>query len=565
MHTLARLTLILSLTAIAVGVAASAAGAQARPNVVLVLTDDQRWDQLAQMPNVQRELVGRGVTFTNSFAVNPLCCPSRATILTGRYSHSTRVYRNQPPYGGATSFDDSSTIGTWLQAAGFRTAYIGKYLNGYWLNWVPPGWNRWIGFGGGYFRYSLSVDGLVVPHGTEEASYSTDVLAREAQFFASSGTHPFFLVLGPYAPHSPATPAPRHAGAFAEHERAPAPSFDEEDVTDKPRWVRSLPRLAGPAGAAAHERKMLASLLAVDDAVGALVDSLAAAGQLENTVFLFTSDNGLLLGEHRLVNQKVAPYEESIRVPLVVRHDALGLRPRREDRLVGNVDVAPTIAELAGAAAQEVEGRSLVPILRPEAGVRPAWRRSLLVEHLQARSGTGSNVPTYCAVRRPAWKYVVYSTREEELYDLAADPHELVNRARDPLARQTLFSLRSEVKRLCDPPPPGFGLKWLCTLEGTRGVSLLRGTAHDDRICGRRGAERIEGRRGADALVGGGGPDIIAGGLGRDRIEAGSGADLVLVRDGEPDRIVCGPGRDRVVADGLDVVARDCERVARIR
>ena len=562
---MARLLPLLCLAALLVAATASPAAAQARPNVVLVLTDDQRWDQLAQMPNVRRELVAHGVTFTQAFAVNPLCCPSRATILTGRYSHSTRVYRNQSPYGGAASFDDSSTLGTWLQAAGYRTAYLGKYLNGYWLSWVPPGWDRWIGYGGGYFDYSVSVDGLVFRFGSDDASYSTDVLAREATAFASAGPGPFFLLLAPYAPHSPATPAPRHADAFAGHERTPAPSYDEEDVSDKPAWVRSLPPLEGRTGAITRERKMLASLIAVDDAVGALAAVLKQRGELSNTVFLFTSDNGLLLGEHRLVNQKVAPYEESIRVPLVVRYDALGTGPRANARLVGNVDLAPTVAELAGVRAPGVEGKSLVPLLASPPAAPVAWRRSLLIEHLQARSRTGSTVPTYCAVRRPGWKYVVYATREEELYDLRADPYELTNLASDRTRRSLLFSLRSEVKRLCAPPPPSFGLGWLCTLEGGSGVALLRGTPYDDRICGRGAREWIEGRRGADALLGGGGSDTISGGPGRDTVEAGPGADLVLVRDGEPDRVSCGPGRDRAVVDRLDAVSGDCERVARPR
>jgi Domain of unknown function (DUF4976)/RTX calcium-binding nonapeptide repeat (4 copies) len=258
----------------------------------------------------------------------------------------------------------------------------------------------------------------------------------------------------------------------------------------------------------------------------------------------------------------VAAYEESIRIPLVVRYDALGEPPRREPRLAGNVDIAPMLAELAGLSVPDLEGASLVPLLaEPAEPVR--WRRSLLVEHMQARSGTGSNVPTYCAVRRPGWKYVLYATREEELYDLASDPHELENLARDPARRAVLFSLRSEVKRLCSPPPPGMTLGWLCTLEGAPGTARLRGTAHDDRVCGRGHAEEILGLAGADRLTGAGGSDILSGGPGRDVVEAGAGADLLLLRDGEPDVARCGPGRDRVRADRRDSIARDCERVAR--
>ena len=557
MRILAAIFLALSSAAAPVGDAQAAP--PERPNIVLVLTDDQRWDQLKSMPNVQRHLVARGVTFTNAFAVNPLCCPSRATILTGLYSHSTRVYRNQRPYGGAASFDDSSTLGTWLQAAGYRTAYIGKYLNGYWLDEVPPGWTRWVGYGGGYGRYQLNVDGFVASFGDDEASYSTDVLARDAVAFATGGDQPFFLLLAPFAPHSPATPAPRHHGAFADFERALPPSFDEEDVSDKPAAMRARAPLGAAASLRGHERKMLESLLSVDDAVGGLVAALAERGELTNTVFAFTSDNGLLLGEHRVVG-KVVPYEESIRVPLVVRYDALGMRPRREPRLVGNVDLAPTFAELARVTPPRVEGKSLVPLLPGPAGPIP-WRRSLLVEHMQARSRTGAEVPTYCAVRRPSWKYIVYATREEELYDLDADPYELENVAAAPERRELLFSFRSEVRRLCSPPPPGFRLDWLCTREGAEGVFLLQGTSHADRICGRGDGETILGRAGDDSLLAGGGADRVIAGAGRDSVVAGAGADVVDVWDGERDRIFCGPGRDRVRADRLDLVARDCERV----
>src|SRR3712207_6432541 len=165
---------------------AAPAAAPAAPNVVLILTDDQRWDTLWAMPTVQRELVGRGVTFQNAFAVNPLCCPSRASFLTGRYSHSNGVYSNVPPYGGVSWFDHTSTIATSLAAAGYRTAYIGKYLNGYLADFVPPGWHRWVANAGGFFGYGLNVDGFSVRYGLEEAAYSTDVFANEAVSFIQS-------------------------------------------------------------------------------------------------------------------------------------------------------------------------------------------------------------------------------------------------------------------------------------------------------------------------------------------------------------------------------------------
>ncbi|MDQ3866658.1 MAG: sulfatase-like hydrolase/transferase, partial [Actinomycetota bacterium] len=511
MHRLRSPAHVLAVLAALLGVATAPAAA-ARPNLVLILTDDQRWDTLAAMPTVERELVARGVTFMNAFAVNPLCCPSRASFLTGRYSHSTGVYDNRAPHGGASSFDDSSTLATWLASAGYRTAYVGKYLNGYRYRVVPRGWDRWFGFNGGFFDYWLSVDGIATFFGESAESYSTDVLTHEAISFIETTGDPFFLVYAPYAPHAPATPAPRHEGAFA---RVPAwrpPSYDELDVADKPGWLRGWPRLTDKDQAAgdALRRRQLASLVAVDEGVSAILASLRRSGRLENTVVVFASDNGLLWGEHRQWNWKVSAFEESIRIPLVVRYDALSSGGRRASRLVANIDVAPTLAELAGTAAPGAEGVSLVPLLsNPPAIPRRLRRRFLLVEHLRGRNHGTAEIPSYCAVRGTRFKYVVYSTREEELYDLAADRFELENRARDPGLRSTLFALRREVKRRCDPPPPGFGLGWLCTLEPGGAGRVLVGTKGMDTICGGPRADRIRARAGDDVVRAGGGADVV--------------------------------------------------------
>ncbi len=220
--------------------AAPAAEPDERPSILLVLTDDQRWDTLGVMPTVQRELVGRGVTFTEAVAVNPLCCPSRATILTGQYSHTTGVYSNLPPYGGSQWFDDDSTIATWLHDAGYRTGYVGKYLNEYGGSWAPPGldrwftppgWDVWLGYGGGYHAYEVMVGGLLGRAGTSISDYSTDVFTNEAvSFVRSTGDEPFFLVYAPYAPHRPATPAPRHAGTYASLDPWRPPAWNEKNV-----------------------------------------------------------------------------------------------------------------------------------------------------------------------------------------------------------------------------------------------------------------------------------------------------------------------------------------------
>lgn len=423
------------------------------PNIVLILTDDQRWDTLWAMPTVQSELVAHGTSFSNAFVVNPLCCPSRASILTGRYSHSTDVYANVPPHGGFTSFQDASTLATWLDRAGYETAMIGKYLNGYPEPYVPPGWDYWSAFsmpnrsGGEYFDYQLTTNGVLFSYGSEEIDYSTDVLAGQAESFVRDATDPFFLWFGPYAPHPPATPAPRHLEAFPDLETYRPPSYDEADVSDKPAWVQAL-RPWGPEKEARIDglRAMqLRSLLAVDDAVGRILGALAETGRLSNTLILFTSDNGTHWGEHR-VKGKNAPYEESIRVPFVVRFDPLLSEPRSDAHLVTNIDIAPTFAELAGFSPPGIEGKSLVPLL---ASTETAWRTGFLVEHMN-----GNGIPGYCEVRAEGYSYVEYDTGEKELYDLALDPYQLDNRAADPSYAPKVNALSRRLRKLCDPPPP---------------------------------------------------------------------------------------------------------------
>ena len=528
--------------------ALTASAQAARPNVVLIVTDDQRWDTLSAMPTVQSELVGKGVTFSNAFVVNPLCCPSRASILTGRYSHSTGVYRN----GDLKRFDDSSTLATWLRGAGYRTAFLGKYLNTYRGSYVPPGWLRWRAFtpanAVNFFDYQLNVDGAISMFGSAPEDYSTDVLAARAETFIRSSSKPFFLVLAPFAPHRPATPAPRHSAAFPGLEPWRPASYDEADVSDKPGYIGSSGPVADPSALDDFRRSQLQSLLAVDEAVGRALEALEDTGRLENTVIVYTSDNGFLWGEHRLTG-KQAPYEESIRVPFVVRYDAEIGAPRTDGRLVANIDIAPTITDLAGISRGGVNGRSLRPLWR---GAPVSWRRQLLVE--SARTGPNPLVPGYCAVRGRKYAYVAYETREEELYDLATDPGQLQNRVREPGLRGQRERFRSLVLSLCNPTPPGVSLNWICTKTGTPGPDVLRGGAGLDALCARAGR---------DTLLAGRGNDRLTGGPGRDRMFGGPGNDLVFARDRTVDAIACGHGRDRVIADARDVVEADCEWVSR--
>lgn len=430
-----------------------------RPSLILVLTDDQRWNTLWAMPTVRRSLKRQGVGFRNSFVVNPHCCPSRATILTGRYSHSTGVYTNEDEFhGGFANFDDDSTIATWLDDAGYRTALLGKYLNGYSpvdSDYIPPGWDRWLAFAtrargaGKYYDYMLSDDGKPVYLGRHPEDYSTDVLAREAVDFICETEGPLFLVYAPYAPHGPAIPAPRHRDEFNDLRLEIPPSYDESDVSDKPRWVRKLPR----AGPYRSHRDYLRTLLGVDEALGDILEALGETRRLHNTLIVFASDNGFMWGEHRH-RFKLAPYEESIRVPFVIRFDRLIEEPHIDRRLVLNLDVAPTLADAAGVPAPGVEGKSLLPLLTGDA---KGWRDHFLIEHLHVASPTARDVvPTYCAVRTRRELYVAYRTGEEELYDLRSDPYQLHNRSDDRSRQSKLQELRRLLRRSCRPPPPGY-------------------------------------------------------------------------------------------------------------
>src|SRR5215210_963118 len=335
------------------------------PTIVIVLTDDQRWDSLWAMPTVQAQLVDRGMTFTNAFVSNPLCCPSRTTLLTGKYSHTTGVWTNEPPLGGFPAFDDSATLATWLSAAGYRTGFFGKYLNAYSGTYIPPGWDRWFAFARGYFDYDVNDDGLVRRFGSDEADYSTDVTSDKAVSFIEETSGPLFIHFSPFAPHVAGRwdsktgwypiPAARHADLFPDLAPWRPPSFNEDDVFDKPPWIQQLtltPTLIQRLDVLL--RKQLQSLQAVDEGVERILAALEATGRLDNTVVVFMSDNGFSLGEHRWVTKSL-PYEESIRVPLVIRYDPLTSPGSASDELVANVDLAQTLAELAGVEAPGAE------------------------------------------------------------------------------------------------------------------------------------------------------------------------------------------------------------------
>jgi arylsulfatase A-like enzyme len=442
------------------GAGEEAEAQRARPNILLVLTDDQRWDTMWAMPSVRHRIGGKGVTFRNGFVVNSLCCPSRASLLSGDYSHTTGVYTNRPPTGGYEVFDDEETLPVWLDRGGYRTAFVGKYLNGYGrldIGYIPPGWDRWIAFAGSrartvYYDYWLSVNGTKERFGKAPKAYSTDVYTDYAARFVKRSKDPFFLLYAPSAPHRPARPAPRHLDSIKKIPRHRPPNFDEVDVSDKPAWVRSISPLSREAKAEIRttRKNQLRSLLAVDEGIHRLMDILERQNELENTLVIFTSDNGLLWGEHRWRTKQVA-YEEAIRVPLLIRSPEGVIKDAESESFALNIDLAPTIADYADVSHPSTDGTSIRPLLlNPESQVRS----SFLIEHLQEPKQ--DKPPTYCAVRNENFAYVAYETGEEELYDMRIDPFQRENYAENNNYRFALRNMRDLMRAQCSPPPPGF-------------------------------------------------------------------------------------------------------------
>lgn len=444
---------------------AAAEAERSRPNFVVVMTDDQALDTMRAMPFTRRALGGKGVVFQNAIASFPLCCPSRATFLTGRYAHNHGVIDNHPPEGGYAQLDKRRTLPVWLQRSGYETAFVGKYLNGYGTpenggeTDVPPGWTEWLALppkgDKRSYEYDLNENGELVRYGSDEKDYKTDVLARKAAGFirrASEGERPFFLWVATPAPHTdkqlpPSAPrnpepAPRHLGRFEDVKAPRPPSFDEADVADKPRHVRSLPRI-GPGRRSELDRtyvSQLETMLAVDDLVGRAIGALRRRGMLANTLVVFTSDNGYLRGQHRIDSGKAKLYEEAIRVPLLVRGPGLPAG-RRIAEPVANIDLAPTILDLAGVrAGVEVDGRSLVAAARGTAS-----SRDVLLEVFERK------VDQFVGLRTPRFAYAERDGARDELYDLRADPHQLDNLIADPRFATVRARLgqRLEVLREC--------------------------------------------------------------------------------------------------------------------
>lgn len=433
------------------------------PNVLLVVSDDQRFGTELTLPTIRKELIDRGVRFTDAVVPTSWCCPSRASLLTGRYSHGTGVWENSTsvPYGGWPAFiqeGEPQTLATALSARGYRTGLFGKYLNGLDLsavNYAPPGWDRFVamrGSGNGYTEFPTN-DGV-----RHTSSYSTDFFAEQAVEFIEQAppANPVFVYFSPFAPHSPYTAGP-YAGSSAPYldqmfrdTAWPSPTFLGNPPAGKPPWMKNLDPQAELSARVDLDlqdlpRAQQDALMGVDAAVGNLLGVLERTGRLENTLIVFLSDNGYSWGEFGLIG-KNTPYRGSIEVPLLMRWDAAGLTPKSDDRLVAaNIDAAATILAATGTTLPNVDGLSLF--------ASPA-RPGVLLEAAPWRGE--KRRPAYCGWRSSRYLYVRYDGGFEELYDYAWDPYEQSNVASLPVYASVVNDHRNRAHEECGPLPPGF-------------------------------------------------------------------------------------------------------------
>ena len=447
--------------------------AAARPNVVVIMSDDQSVRDMQVMAQTRKLVGAAGVTFRNSTVTYSLCCPSRATLLTGQYPHNHGVRSNQPPDGGITALDQTNTLPLWLQEAGYVTGHIGKYLNGYGevdsLE-IPPGYTEWYASIGAsayeYYGYVLNENGALVTYGSTPDQYQADVYTAKAVDFigrrgraATTGGQPFFLFVTYLAPHRlntgdpafrKAVPAPRHMGRLAGELLPESPAFNEANMSDKPTSMRRRPllTLAQVTELGAVNQARLESLLAVDEGVAAIVNALQEAGVLQNTLVVYTSDNGWFQGEHRIVSGKVLPYEPAVKVPLLIRGP--GIPPQRNvGAPVANIDLAPTIVATGGASARlTMDGRSLWPLLQGQT----AWAtpRHVLVED----SPLGGEASIFWSIRKAKYVYTEYANGDREFYDLAKDSAQVASRHADPAyatVRQRLAKRLAAMKTCTGP------------------------------------------------------------------------------------------------------------------
>lgn len=440
--------------AVGIGGGRPATGDRGGPNIVLVTTDDQNAGDLRWMPKTRRLLGGRGATFTQALAPHPLCCPARTEILTGQYAQNNGVQHNHGRYGGFKALESSSTIATWLQARGYATAFVGKFLNEYGSGSPrPPGWDVWNPMTTGLYDYFGTTfrAGSGLP-----GEYSVDTVARETSALVrllGSGSRPFFLWSSPVAPHArllgpqqwgPPLAAARHAATPVDV-RAPSlrkPSFN--------RWAGPQPGVVGTVRGwrtseiQAYFRQRVRSLRAVDDLVARLVGALRERHLLDHTYVFFTSDNGMLLGEHGVVGKNLL-YDEALRIPMLVRGPGVvpGLRSRVP---VALTDLAPTFLDLAGAPSRGLDGASFRTVL---SGGPVRWRDTQLLLTGRATAGSFASGWGFRGVRTRRYTYGFDAgSGTVLLFDRRRDPYEVHDVAQRPAYREVRLELAARTVAL---------------------------------------------------------------------------------------------------------------------
>jgi N-acetylglucosamine-6-sulfatase len=426
--------------------ARSNAAAVERPNIVLVVADDLTKKDYLDLGSNLNTFTSGGTLFSNAFVTTALCCPSRASILTGLYAHNHHITQHIDAGTGYEQYHaegyDQKDLPVWLKDAGYETGLVGNYMNKYdtQSDGIPTGWTDWYGADTPTKSWTLNESGSIrtYPQDPSVPGYEPyeDVLGDKALEFvgkAHASGKPFFLWYGTHAPHAPELVSPQDEGKVGTWPAYDPPSFNERDVSDKPRWVGDQPVLIPTQQQAleAKRQKRLTSMLAVSRNLSRLKDELRQTGELSNTYLILTSDNGYHLGEHRLGAGKMTAYEEDMRVPLAISGPGVARGSVRH--MVLNTDLAPTIADLAQVAPRLTpDGRSFAPLLAEgRSGIAPdRFRRRFMEENWQGPIPTPMGpkpfpAPTDFAVRGLAFIYNRYVTGETEYYDLSRDPYEL--------------------------------------------------------------------------------------------------------------------------------------------
>jgi len=450
-----------------IGSARSMAAAAERPNIILVVTDDLTKRDYLDLGNNLGSFTSGGTFFHNAFVTTALCCPSRASALTGLYAHNHHITQHIDPGTGYEQYHtegyDQKDLPVWLKSSGYETGLVGKYLNKYdaQSDGIPAGWTDWYGSDTPTTSWTLNENGNIrtYPQDPTVTGYKPweNALGDKAVEFvgkAHTSGQPFFLWYGTHAPHSPELVPPRDKDRVGSWPGYDPPSFNEADVSDKPRWVRNQPLLSSARKSELKHKRQerLSSMLAVSRNLARLKDKLRETGELSNTYLIFTSDNGYHLGQHRLGAGKMTAYEEDMRVPMAIAGP--GVASGGVKHTVLNTDLAPTIADLAGVAPGITpDGRSFAPLL-PEgrSGITPEqFRRRFVEENWQGPIPTPTGTkpfpaPTNFAVRGLAFMYNHYVTGETEYYDLSRDPYELVSKRMSGTHKENLDRLRTRLR-----------------------------------------------------------------------------------------------------------------------